>query len=110
MRKPVMCQIEPSKDSDQPGHPPSLIGVFVAHPIDSEGPELFCTDLKDCGQMPLQGKCHSHNIVDFVMVRLTFEFLMRKCVFLASDLSQTASAQAGLHAPFCMHMLKQVFL
>ena len=105
-----MCQFEPSKDSDQPRHPPSLIGVFGVHPYDSEGRELFCTDLTDCGQIILQGKCHSHNTVGFVMVRLTFEFLMRKCVFLASDFSQTASAQAGLHALFLYAYAKTGFL
>ena len=30
----------PSKDSDQPGHPPSLISVFAVHSVGSWGPKL----------------------------------------------------------------------
>ena len=34
----------PSKDSDQPGHPPSLIRVFAVHSIGSKGPNVSsCT-------------------------------------------------------------------
>ena len=38
----------PSKDSNQAGHPPSLIGVFTVHSICSEGPNVF-----SCGQRRL---------------------------------------------------------
>ena len=31
----------PNKDSDQPGHPPSLIRVFAMHLMDSQGPKFF---------------------------------------------------------------------
>ena len=37
----------PSEDSDQPGHPPSLIRVFAVRPIDSEGLKLSsCRQLR----------------------------------------------------------------
>ena len=35
----------PSEDSDQPGHPPSLIRVFAVHSMDSWGPNV-----SSCGQ------------------------------------------------------------
>ena len=35
----------PSEDSDQPGHPPSLIRVFAVRLMGSEGPKL-----SSCGQ------------------------------------------------------------
>ena len=38
----------PSKDSDQPGHPPSLIRVFAVRSMGSEGPQL-----SSCGQQRL---------------------------------------------------------
>ena len=38
----------PSEDSDQPGHPPSLITVFAVRSVDSSGPEL-----SSCGQRRL---------------------------------------------------------
>ena len=31
----------PSEDSDQPGHPPSLIKVFAVRPMGSLGPIFF---------------------------------------------------------------------
>ena len=37
----------PSEDSDQPGHPPSLIRVFAVHSIGSLGPKVFsCRQLR----------------------------------------------------------------
>ena len=38
----------PSEDSDQPGHPPSLIRVFAVHSVGSWGPNL-----SSCGQWRL---------------------------------------------------------
>ena len=38
----------PSEDSDQPGHPPSLIGVFTVRSMGSWGPKL-----SSCGQLRL---------------------------------------------------------
>ena len=38
----------PSEDSDQPGHPPSLIRVFAVHSIGSLGPKV-----SSCGQRRL---------------------------------------------------------
>ena len=38
----------PSEDSDQPGHPPSLIRVFAVHFMGSQGPKL-----SSCGQRRL---------------------------------------------------------
>ena len=38
----------PSKDSDQPGHPPSLIRVFAVHSMGNSGPKV-----SSCGQRRL---------------------------------------------------------
>ena len=68
----------PSEDSDQPGHPPSLIRVFAARSMGSEGPKLF-----SCGQRSLWSDwvdaqadlnlrwAHTH-FVSFVMSRLKY--------------------------------------
>ena len=50
----------PSEDSDQPGHPPSLIRVFAVRSIGSWGPKL-----SSCGQRRLRWT-HTH-FVGFVM-------------------------------------------
>ena len=34
----------PNKDSDQPGHPPSLIRVFAVHIMGSQGPIFLYAD------------------------------------------------------------------
>ena len=71
------CGCEPSKDSDQPGHPPSLIRVFPVRSMGSQGPKL-CS----CGQRRLWSdwanaqadlslRWAHHHIVGFVMRRLT---------------------------------------
>ena len=66
----------PSEDSDQPGHPPSLIRVFAVHSMGSWGPKV-----SSCGQRRLWSDwvdaqadlslrwTHSH-FVGFVMSRL----------------------------------------
>ena len=38
--KPNKMICAPSEDSDQPGHPPSLIRVFVVRSKDSQGPKV----------------------------------------------------------------------
>ena len=38
----------PREDSDQPGHPPSLIRVFAVRQVGSSGPKVF-----SCGQRRL---------------------------------------------------------
>ena len=40
----------PSEDSDQPGHPPSLIRVFAVRSVGSQGPKL-----SSCGQRRCPG-------------------------------------------------------
>ena len=45
----------PSEDSDQPGHPPSLIRVFAVRPVVAWGPVLLQADSADSdqtGRMP----------------------------------------------------------
>ena len=45
----------PSEDSDQPGHPPSLIRVFAVRSVGSLGPNLLQADSADSdrtGRMP----------------------------------------------------------
>ena len=67
----------PSEDSDQPGHPPSLISIFTVHSMGSWG-----SNLSSCGQRRLWSDwadaqadlslrwVHNH-FVGFVMRRLT---------------------------------------
>ena len=53
----------PSKDSDRPGHPPSLITVFAVHMKKSFGPklEIECTAKTDqTGQMTDLSLCWTH--------------------------------------------------
>ena len=47
MTKPIICA--PSEDSDQPGHPPSLIRVFAVRSMGSWGPKV-----SSCGQRGLR--------------------------------------------------------
>ena len=55
----------PSEDSDQPGHPPSLIKVFAVRAMGSQEPRL-----SSCGQRRLwSGWAYTH-FVGFVMSRL----------------------------------------
>ena len=68
----------PSEDSDQPGHPPSLIRVFAVRSMGNYGPTLF-----SCGQRIFRSDwadaqadlslrwAHSH-FVGFVMLRLIY--------------------------------------
>ena len=66
----------PSKDSDQPGHPPSLIRVFAVCSMGSWGPNV-----SSCGQrMPrliwvFAG--HTGHFVDFVMRQLKWQTAKR---------------------------------
>ena len=72
------CECAPSEDSDQPGHPPSLIRVFAVRSMGSPGPKL-----SSCGQRRLRSDwadaqaylslrwAHSH-FVSFVMSRLNY--------------------------------------
>ena len=46
--KPYKIACAPSEDSDQPGHPPSLISVFAVRSMGSSGPKL-----SSCGQQRL---------------------------------------------------------
>ena len=59
----------PSKDSDQPGHPLSLIWVFAVRSMGSEGPKL-----SSCGQWRLirLGKCPgwSESLLDAQVILL----------------------------------------
>ena len=70
MTKPTN-ECAPSKDSDQPGHLPSLIRVFAVRLIGSQEPKL-----SSCGQQRADAQAdlslrwaHSH-FVGFVMSRL----------------------------------------
>ena len=72
------CGYAPSEDSDQPGHPPSLIRVFAVRSIGSQGSKL-----SSCGQRRLWSDwadaqaylslrwAHTH-FVRFVTRRLTW--------------------------------------
>ena len=68
----------PSEDSDQPGHPPSLISVFAVCLMRSQGPKL-----SSCGQQRLSNWAdvqadlslhwsHTH-FVGFVILRLIYD-------------------------------------
>ena len=48
MTKPKKMAFAPSEDSDQPGHPPSLINVFAVRSVGSWGPNV-----SSCGQRRL---------------------------------------------------------
>ena len=49
-----------SEDSDQPGHPPSLIRVFAVRSEDSQGPKV-----SSCRRMPRESSLGSHAICWF---------------------------------------------
>ena len=75
----------PSKDSDHPGHPPSLIRFFAVRSVGSWGPKLFHADSEDSdqtGRVPMLiwvfgGRtCH---FVDFVMRWLVYD---KRCIIL----------------------------
>ena len=54
----------PSEDSDEPGHPPSLIRVFAVHSMVAKGPVLLHADSEDSdlslrwAHMPFCWFCH----------------------------------------------------
>ena len=55
MTKPKQNEYAPSEDSDQPGHPPSLIRVFAVRSVGSYGPKISSCDSEDSdqtGRMP----------------------------------------------------------
>ena len=66
----------PSEDSDQPGHPPSLISVFTVRSVGSEGPKLsscgqrrLCPDWADA-KADLSLRCAHSHFVGFLVRRL----------------------------------------
>ena len=59
-----------SEDSDQPGHPPSLISAFTVHSKDSQGPKVsscgqrrLCSDLTDVQVNLSLRTCNSVGII-----------------------------------------------
>ena len=73
----------PSEDSDQPGHPPSLIKVFTVCLMGSQGPKV--SSWADA-QADLNLRwAHSH-FVGFVMSRLILSFFFVMILFLNSTL------------------------
>ena len=53
--KTIKMTFVSSEDSDQPGHPPSLIRVFVMRSVSSLGPSLlqaYSADSDQTGRMP----------------------------------------------------------
>ena len=48
MTKPTKCPVRPAKETDQPGHPPSLIRVFTVRSMGSYG-----LNLSSCEQRKL---------------------------------------------------------
>ena len=58
----------PSEDSDQPGHPPSLIRVFAVRLIGSQGPKPSSSRQRNSDQTG-----RTCNFVGFVTMRLKFE-------------------------------------
>ena len=67
----------PSEDTDQPGHPPSLIRVFTMHSMDSQGPKLSSRGQwrpgSDWADLKLVLSCSGH------LLFLSYKF---KCVVL----------------------------
>ena len=45
-----ICGCAPSEDSDQAGHPPSLIRVFAVAQLVAKGPSFLHTDSEDFDQ------------------------------------------------------------
>ena len=82
------CGCTPSEDSDQPGHPTSLIRVFavrmkkawvLSYPLSAQ--RRLWSDWADAQADPSFCWAHSH-IVCFVMRRLIFpQFLFFSCIF-----------------------------
>ena len=66
----------PSEDSDQPGHPPSLIRVFAVHSMGNKGPKLSSCEQQRLwldwadAQADLSLRWAQSHFVGFVMRRL----------------------------------------
>ena len=71
--KTIKLTCMPSEDSDQPGHPPSLIKVFAVLSMGGQGPNA-----SSCGQWRLwsgwsESSLGTFHFVGFVMFRLIWE-------------------------------------
>ena len=60
----------PSEDSDQPGHPPSLISVFAVRLMGSKDPSFLHADSEDSDQTGRSLRWAHTHLVGFVMSRL----------------------------------------
>ena len=105
----------PSKDSDQPGHPPSLIRVFVVHFKDSQGPKLsLCrqqrhrSDWVDAqadlslrwAHMPFCWFCHDAAHICFASTMIFFKLSSIHCRFLHNaDIISIESVPVKLQSP-----------
>ena len=89
----------PSEDSDQPGHPPSLIGVFAVRSMVSLGPKVsscghrrLWLDWADAQADLSVHWAHSH-IVGFVMSRLIFPWYWWRKTLMVLTLFRRGSAE-----------------
>ena len=92
----------PSEDSDQPGHPPSLIGVFAVclmgssvAKLSSCGQRRLWSDWVDDQADPSLRWAHTH-FVGFVMLRLIFtSFTSLDIHYIRQKIKQTVCTQSG---------------
>ena len=108
----------PSKDSDQPGHPPSLIRVFAVHSIGSYSPSFLHADSKDSdqtGQMPrlihvfARRKCHfvgfvMHWLICFLWINSHVRFINSLLAGGPYRPNSLPSGQYGAIGPKCLEM------